>query len=479
MRNIKFDESTVMREFARIAHEKQFIKTAETTPIVPPAVPAGSPITQPVKMTPEAQKMKEQAEKQTRDKALVDKFKDFVVKSPQGSAQSTDDNASDLPVEVPQAPWVTALEQTNVLDLPSKADLKLWLGPGGGQALPRIKTILDKVKSRDANLYKVLEPKIQEAQKKTSAVEKPELVAEADCYDVTGETGKDLIDSAHPGKMHTEITHRKDDDGNLVETVVEQQETDVEVAHSAPKGTYAALMSLYEKLNKLGHKDVLPELEEAIKLVATPEEVVKYQLLSLANKLDEKGFLDVADKVDQLIKKARNDWQQSETYPDNPYLPPKPSEPVFKPSGPMSRMPGTEPTWPPQPGQAAGQQPGIAQPGIAQPGIARPGIAQPSTQSVDNATMKFQKQYNEFLKKHLLREDGVRGPKTQEAWERYNRKKAPAVAPATPPPPPAPPPVPGSTPTGTTTPLAPATGPQAALSAGQVPFVSNKPKRTW
>lgn len=83
-------------------------------------------------------------------------------------------------------------------------------------------------------------------------------------YDVSGETGEDLVNSAHPGKMRTELTHSKTDE-NLVETIVEQQERDIEVATKVPKGVYAALTDLADRLDKLGYAKVADEVDALIK----------------------------------------------------------------------------------------------------------------------------------------------------------------------------------------------------------------------
>ena len=131
-------------------------------------------------------------------------------------------------------------------------------------------------------------------------------------YDVTGETGEDLVDSAHPGNMHTETSHRKDDDGNLVETIVERQEMDVDVVRKVPKGTYAALVELYNKLHKAGKIEILGDLAEVIKSIATPEDVMEHTLLTLANVLDEKGFSKAADTVDNMLKKIADNPQMVE-----------------------------------------------------------------------------------------------------------------------------------------------------------------------
>lgn len=128
--------------------------------------------------------------------------------------------------------------------------------------------------------------------------------ADGKLYDISGETGEQLIDSAHPGGgTRTELSHSKTNE-NLVETIVEQQKRDVEVAKSVPKGTYAALVKLHNQLNKMGHGKLLSPLRDAILRVARVEDIVSGALVSLADKLDDLGYERSANKVDGLIKSA-------------------------------------------------------------------------------------------------------------------------------------------------------------------------------
>lgn len=82
-------------------------------------------------------------------------------------------------------------------------------------------------------------------------------------YDVIDETGEDLINSAHPGNTKTELSHSKTDE-NLVETVVEQQKKDIEVAKKIPKGVFAALSSLADKLDSIGYVKAANEVDKII-----------------------------------------------------------------------------------------------------------------------------------------------------------------------------------------------------------------------
>lgn len=120
-------------------------------------------------------------------------------------------------------------------------------------------------------------------------------------YDVSGETGEQLVDKAHPGGgTKTELTHSKTDE-NLVETIVEQQKKDVEVAHSAPKGTYAALRDLYIKLSHMVPKEKLEGLANQIRVIATPEDYVADHLVLLAHNLDKAGHYKAANRVDEML----------------------------------------------------------------------------------------------------------------------------------------------------------------------------------
>lgn len=102
--------------------------------------------------------------------------------------------------------------------------------------------------------------------KKASKTESEKVkMAEERLYDVSGETGEQLVDKAHPGGgTRTELTHSKTDE-NLVETIVEQQKRDVEVALSMPKGTYAALLNLADHLDKLGYVKAADRVDALLK----------------------------------------------------------------------------------------------------------------------------------------------------------------------------------------------------------------------
>jgi len=430
MRNITFDESLVMREFARIAGEQGLIKTAQTPPV--------GGLNQPVAMTPEAQKLQQNAQQTQQQQQKLQQFSpmlkdlqqtiggqkaddlDSLLPRPKSVPDVSLEPKKDISVDMPIPSWQTETNKSTKLTDIEKADVIRLLGPGSVEA-PDFNQRMDHIKAKDPDLYeKTLLPVIQNKMSKKISSRKTASVSSV--YDVSGETGENLIDSAHPGNMHTEVSGRKDDEGNLVETIVEQHEADKEVAHSIPKGTYATLRTLQDKLNKLGHTDILPELEEVIKLVATPKEVIAYELTTLANKLDQKGFIEVASKVDVLTKKAI----ESETYPGNPYLPFTPTESPFRKSGPMSYMPGKEPTWPP--GQPQTTQPEFMM-GEKAPAfdIGVQTLGKGGTPAVQQWQQKYNARHG--LKAGVagwLKDDGVWGPNTQKAYELEKIQKTPA-----------------------------------------------------
>lgn len=125
----------------------------------------------------------------------------------------------------------------------------------------------------------------------------------AEDYKVTSETGEELVEKAHPGGgTKTELTHSKTDE-NLVETIVEQQEADKEVAMSVPTGTYAALRSLKEKLEKMGKKSQANKVQKMMDKVATKKDKFFDKLVSIADQLDAAGMSKHADEIDMILQK--------------------------------------------------------------------------------------------------------------------------------------------------------------------------------
>ena len=498
MRNISFDESTVLREFGRIMSEKGLTKTAAdaTTP------PQPQGLTGTIALPPEAIKAKEQADKQKRDKAIVDSVTNMLKSQPaddeedkdkkddeddedEKDKEEEDEKEDEDDANVPDmtlGPRPEAPEPPDFMSSSSNELDKAFESLKGKMPQPDINNMLNALKNPDMfsvqairpilnkiqdttmkypNLLGVVGPKLKELIEKikTRAGEMPKVPGQkissrdnkmtkqaTDIYDVSGETGEQLIDSAHPGNMHTEITDRKDDDGNLVETIVERQEMDLEVARAIPKGTYASLMGLYEKLNKAGNEEILSELKQAIELVATTDEVFQYQILSLANKLDERGFIAAADAVDVILKKkAAGDPTDIAGNPNDVRVRPparksKPNRPAAAATTPKATPTGVEdpasatsystPNYstpegdvyvppPATPAQAPAQQP----------------TARPLGKGGTPAVQQWQQKYNARHKltegkPGWLKDDGVWGGSTQKAYESEQTKAAPVQTPA-------------------------------------------------
>ncbi len=287
MRHINFDESLVMRELARIAQEQGLVKIAQE----PRPMPVPSP----------AQSVGPDKVETTKYHPFDEQLRAFPVVGEVYHKGATK-NGSGLLGELTSREFVRFVNWAKSQDVEGKQKfeaLKQKLKPILGQ-------IQAQVQKAPANFQQAYLPKLQEASGLLSSAEvEGDIVkaAEGKEYDVSGETGEDLVEQAHPGGgTKTELTHSKTNE-NLVETIVEQQEKDIEVAQKDPKGTYAALIELYSKLSKLGFENKLDGLKEAIKIATTPEEVVEHTLLVLADELDNLGYTKHADFVDGLLKK--------------------------------------------------------------------------------------------------------------------------------------------------------------------------------
>jgi len=86
-------------------------------------------------------------------------------------------------------------------------------------------------------------------------------------YDVTGETGEQLVEQAHPGGGPTIVPAKEE--GGKVETIVEEQKKSIDKATKKPTGKYAQLM---------------------LNLIAT------------ANSLEDEGRTEEAQMVDQTLR---------------------------------------------------------------------------------------------------------------------------------------------------------------------------------
>lgn len=90
-------------------------------------------------------------------------------------------------------------------------------------------------------------------------------------YDITGETGEQLIGEAHPGGGPTMVPAK--DEGGKVETIVEEQKKDLAVIDKQPTGKQAAFIAK--------------------------------QLVALANRLDAEGKVEAALLVDKTLAELR------------------------------------------------------------------------------------------------------------------------------------------------------------------------------
>ena len=294
MRHISFDESSVLREFAKIASDKGLIKTAEEVPQTKgPVAPAPA---QTVSIPPIA---RPDVNTMTAEQA---KLNELLKKYPYLAAVVGGKDVGNKRSALQQVYNQTGafFKELKSLRLPGYANL-------AKPVLDAVKGYLGKKFPNQSQLIaERLQSDMQSDDGSMNAEDSIVTAAREDSgkfYDITGETGEDLVDMAHPGGgTKTELTHSKTDE-NLVETIVEQQEKDLDVAHSVPKGTYATLVDLYVNLHKMGHKSQLSGLKQLIRKVATLDEVVDYTLVRLADRLDNIGHRKAANKVDALLKK--------------------------------------------------------------------------------------------------------------------------------------------------------------------------------
>jgi hypothetical protein len=273
MKHIGFDQSTVLNEYARIAVNNGLVKQAQ-----------------------EATEVVEQSE--STEPGVVTFEKGTTIAIPEAK-KAFDAFLNDLGKERILVGLFNSLKQWKI---PPKTDpVKL------GQ-------ILFKEFGWQPMVLQLLKkhfPQSIQSDKQATNKNDSKKVAEQSIYNVSGETGEQLVEKAHPGGgTKTELTHSKTDE-NLVETIVEQQDADVGVARSVPKGTYAALVNLYLKLNKMGYGKHLGELRKAINKIATREDYVFYTLNMLADKLDNIGHSEAANRIDEILKVAVTTTQQN------------------------------------------------------------------------------------------------------------------------------------------------------------------------
>jgi hypothetical protein len=312
MRHISFDESTVLNEFAKIAHKDGLVKTAaepteeakrmfQDPAVIKPQSPEGIDIS-----PPSAEATLNKLDEETgRKYDLVGLLRAKYDMTNPKHMQALQEKLTILLKAYryykadPQGVGL-ALQQIrkNVLNVPAPKKPVM----GDEHSVIRRYKVYREALQRATQLF-------DQASKNVTAGVDQDMTKEAKgegdkYYDVTGETGEQLVEKAHPGGgTRTELTHSKTDE-NLVETIVEQQKVDIDVARSVPKGTYAALVSLYGDLVRMGHKKHLGDLKTVINSIATTDEIIDYTLTTLADRLDDMGLEKYADTVDDLKKKV-------------------------------------------------------------------------------------------------------------------------------------------------------------------------------
>lgn len=351
MKHIGFDDSLVMREFSRIAGEQGLVKVAQELPEtkdLPPASPGESKGVEEIetgyrhpetgeKYAPPVDRGGSAASELSKGKAgpaLTLAAKGAAgAKMTKNRAQAAQATLNELYTFLrtykgrdPSALFQPVSEYLVALGVPP-AMVKTELGKakeylaklGGGGPSLEMPADDDGIKEAAKKLPCGCKPggcaknakhdcdcpkSCPCRQKKEASVK----IADEKLYDVSGETGEQLIDKAHPGGgTKTELTHSKTDE-NLVETIVEQQKRDIEVAQKIPKGTYAALKIMRNRLEKLGaNSEQLWRVDAIISKVATPENIAEYELVTLADRLDALGSKEAADKVDAMIVRVAVD----------------------------------------------------------------------------------------------------------------------------------------------------------------------------
>lgn len=336
MKHISFDESTVMNELVKIASEKGLVKTAQPDDMMDfmtqPSKPATPNLDKLLKGGPQAvadvdpstmmneaysylnhvyksefggdpSKIKEFAAKVTPD---VQKLKQYFysVAKQTGDPRQLKHYMAQLDKMLTPAPGANVITPglegpggSPADDKDDEDDKEAPCGCEVGGCPPDADHDCPCPKDCPCKAGKKDKKDKDDSKKKKAAKDRPDS---SKFYDVTGETGEQLVDKAHPGGgTKTELTHSKTDE-NLVETIVEQQEKDVEVARSVPKGTYAMLKSLYTQLSKMGHGERLNDLRKVMYSVAAPEDLVGDVLTSLADNLDQMGHYKAANAVDKI-----------------------------------------------------------------------------------------------------------------------------------------------------------------------------------
>jgi hypothetical protein len=171
---------------------------------------------------------------------------------------------------------------------------------GAEKVIPVIKAGTEKPMESAESTEPVVKTQSLSARDSVKTAKSPST--DTSLYDVSGETGEDLVETAHPGGgTKTEVGSKTTE--NLVETIVEQQEADIAAVNKKPTGAYAMINSLYNELSKMGYDKHLWKLAEHLKKKSN----INDELVALANKLDERGLTKIADKIDMMLEKVADE----------------------------------------------------------------------------------------------------------------------------------------------------------------------------
>lgn len=309
MRHISFEESSVLTEFARIAQEKGLVKTAAANPLLTEMNRLNNYWAQLMKNTG-GDVTKSKAEFNKELVRTVNQLK-ATYKDPKSLAfiQQFEQNAKKI--AEPEVASVQSAEDDGCCKKCSggECDGKCECHMGEeylkrydatGEELGRYedtKKLPDGSAERDYKLeHRNFLKDLSDSRKKASKVDK--------LYDVSGETGEKLVDTAHPeGSPKVDIKNTKE----VVETITDQQKEDLKVVEKNPTGKYAELTELYVSLKKAGATvKQLQTVKDHIDKVAHLDTVINHVLVVLADELDSMGLSKYADMVDGLIKQAED-----------------------------------------------------------------------------------------------------------------------------------------------------------------------------
>jgi hypothetical protein len=323
MRHIKLGESTVMQEFERIAAEKGWItentKTAEEhvplglvkephmtqhwqyptsselgkTPS-PAAMPAGTlePTSYQGSVIQQVQKTLEEAGEDLGPKGpdgiwgwfTSRAWNAFAKKYPQAGLPQTTEHQPPANALMRKMLGATPAPTAGKTQMPSdRPPLHLIKEPHMTQPhqYPTIKELVPKASIAIVDELIALANDLDAmGETKTANAVDRELVLYKEAvdklYDITGETGEQLIGEAHPGGGPTMAPAKEE--GGKVETIVEEQKKDLKVVQKQPTGKQAAF--------------------------------VAKRLVALANRLDAEGKMEAALLVDKTLAELREGPQR-------------------------------------------------------------------------------------------------------------------------------------------------------------------------